>query len=193
MLGIGIFTADGKVWLIYYKLFPFTNWQKLSICPRYLARPCKDTIIPHIYVGTDRINSGNILEQYFAQQFTRDHIADLELEERDIRTTLRHLQPDVAGWTSEVDLRHILFRLTLVTSTESSDEVYNHSTDPYLDKLRLLLSSTGRLLGIILMPARLYSPFVLDFIGSSGFITLAHVASLQETPQRGRQLGQNRT
>ncbi|KAL1849183.1 hypothetical protein Daus18300_013340 [Diaporthe australafricana] len=53
-------------------------------------------------------------------QFTRDQVSDLELEERHLQNMMSamhdRLQPD--GWTNQVDLQVLFFRLTLDSATE---------------------------------------------------------------------------
>jgi hypothetical protein len=52
-------------------------------------------------------------------QFARDQISDLELEEVHVQDLLKHLMTDHAtGWTPEVDLSPMFFRLTLDSATE---------------------------------------------------------------------------
>ena len=54
-------------------------------------------------------------------QFSRDQVADLELEEVHIQDLLMHLPTEPssnAGWTARVDLQPLLFRLTLDSATE---------------------------------------------------------------------------
>ncbi|RAQ55487.1 cytochrome P450 [Aspergillus flavus] len=51
-------------------------------------------------------------------QFTRTQINNLELEERHVQNALRAMPTQSNGWTSEVDIQIILFRLTLDSATE---------------------------------------------------------------------------
>ncbi|RMZ90201.1 hypothetical protein DV736_g2558, partial [Chaetothyriales sp. CBS 134916] len=51
-------------------------------------------------------------------QFTRNQVADLELEEKHVKDLLRHLPIDSTGWTGKVNLQPIFFRLTLDSATE---------------------------------------------------------------------------
>lgn len=51
-------------------------------------------------------------------QFSRDQIADLELEEHHVKSLQDCLPVDSTGWTSEVDLSPLFFRLTLDSATE---------------------------------------------------------------------------
>src|SRR2546423_1025421 len=52
-------------------------------------------------------------------QFARDQISDLELEEVHVQDLLKHLTTDLAtGWTPQVDLSPMFFRLTLDSATE---------------------------------------------------------------------------
>ncbi|EXJ89597.1 hypothetical protein A1O3_02664 [Capronia epimyces CBS 606.96] len=74
MLGIGIFTADGKTWEH----------------ARAALRP----------------------------QFTRDQVADLDLEEKHVQILFKHLPVDALGWTVPTDLAPIFFRLTIDSATE---------------------------------------------------------------------------
>jgi cytochrome P450 len=50
-------------------------------------------------------------------QFTREQVADLEQEEIHVQHMFQHLQSDGSGWTSEVDLGPLFFRLTIDTAT----------------------------------------------------------------------------
>jgi cytochrome P450 len=51
-------------------------------------------------------------------QFTRDQVGDLELEESHVQTMFRHLETDLSGWTSTVDLGPLFFNLTIDSATE---------------------------------------------------------------------------
>lgn len=51
-------------------------------------------------------------------QFARDQVADLEAEEIHVQDLMQHLPVDEAGWTQEVDLSPMFFRLTLDSATE---------------------------------------------------------------------------
>ncbi|KAE8144584.1 cytochrome P450 [Aspergillus avenaceus] len=52
-------------------------------------------------------------------QFTRDQISDLDLEERHVQKAMACMPTDPStGWTSEVDIQSIFFRLTIDTATE---------------------------------------------------------------------------
>ncbi|KAH8702362.1 cytochrome P450 CYP4/CYP19/CYP26 subfamily [Talaromyces proteolyticus] len=52
-------------------------------------------------------------------QFTRQQIADLELEERHFQEMLLHIRPDKeSGWIDSIDLRPLFFRLTIDSATE---------------------------------------------------------------------------
>lgn len=53
-------------------------------------------------------------------QFARDQISDLELEEVHVQDLFKHLRTDPAtdGWTPQVDLSPMFFRLTLDSATE---------------------------------------------------------------------------
>lgn len=52
-------------------------------------------------------------------QFARDQISDLELEEVHVQDLLKHLTTDHAtGWTPQVNLSPMFFRLTLDSATE---------------------------------------------------------------------------
>ncbi|RMD42597.1 hypothetical protein DV735_g2558, partial [Chaetothyriales sp. CBS 134920] len=51
-------------------------------------------------------------------QFARNQVADLELEEKHVNDLLKHLPVDSTGWTDEVNLQPIFFRLTLDSATE---------------------------------------------------------------------------
>ena len=90
MLGNGIFTSDGKNWRAI--LLP-SNVCALTLCrehSRALLRP----------------------------QFARQQVSDLELEETHVQDLFKHLPTDTQGWTSEVDLSPLFFRLTLDSATE---------------------------------------------------------------------------
>lgn len=51
-------------------------------------------------------------------QFARDQVSDLELEEHHVQDMMKHLPVDSSGWTPEVDLSPLFFRLTLDSATE---------------------------------------------------------------------------
>jgi cytochrome P450 len=53
-------------------------------------------------------------------QFARELVSDLDLEERHVQNMMRHLviPPGTDGWTHEVDLQVLFFRLTLDSATE---------------------------------------------------------------------------
>lgn len=51
-------------------------------------------------------------------QFARDQVGDLELEENHVQNLFKHLNIDAAGWTQEVDLQPLFFRLTMDSATE---------------------------------------------------------------------------
>lgn len=53
-------------------------------------------------------------------QFAREQVSDLDLEERHVQNMMRALvtKPSVGGWTDEVDLQVLFFRLTLDSATE---------------------------------------------------------------------------
>ncbi|KAJ9659639.1 hypothetical protein H2198_003053 [Neophaeococcomyces mojaviensis] len=51
-------------------------------------------------------------------QFARDQVGQLDLEERHVQDMFRHLQVTSNGWTNEVNLQPIFFRLTLDSATE---------------------------------------------------------------------------
>ncbi|KAJ9637341.1 hypothetical protein H2199_007628 [Coniosporium tulheliwenetii] len=51
-------------------------------------------------------------------QFSRDQVGDLELEETHVQNMFKHLVVDSAGWTPEVNLSPLLFRLTIDSATE---------------------------------------------------------------------------
>ena len=51
-------------------------------------------------------------------QFAREQISDLELEEVHVQDLFQHLPTGSDGWTAEVDLQPIFFRLTLDSATE---------------------------------------------------------------------------
>jgi cytochrome P450 len=53
-------------------------------------------------------------------QFARDQVSDLDLEERHVQSMMSALHPAMQpdGWTGQVDLQVLFFRLTLDTATE---------------------------------------------------------------------------
>ena len=51
-------------------------------------------------------------------QFTRDNIVDFAMQERHLQNVMRHLTVGSDGWTQQMDLSPIFYRLTLDTSTE---------------------------------------------------------------------------
>ncbi len=51
-------------------------------------------------------------------QFARDQISDLNLEEGHIQNMIKALETDQQGWTREVDLQTLFFRLTLDSASE---------------------------------------------------------------------------
>jgi cytochrome P450 len=52
-------------------------------------------------------------------QFTRQQVADLELEETHVQQLLMHVKPDTAsGWTGAINLGPLFFRLTIDSATE---------------------------------------------------------------------------
>lgn len=51
-------------------------------------------------------------------QFSRDQVADLDLEERHVQTLFKHLPVDGSGWTAPTDLAPIFFRLTIDSAME---------------------------------------------------------------------------
>lgn len=52
-------------------------------------------------------------------QFTRQQVADLELEEDHVQQLLMHVKPDQAsGWTGAINLGPLFFRLTIDSATE---------------------------------------------------------------------------
>ena len=51
-------------------------------------------------------------------QFARDQISDLDLEEEHVQNMMRALPVGVDGWTSEIDLQVLFFRLTLDAACE---------------------------------------------------------------------------
>lgn len=56
--------------------------------------------------------------QMLRPQFARDQVSDLELEERHMINMFHALPTDSQGWTGEVDLQTLFFRLTLDSATE---------------------------------------------------------------------------
>ena len=65
-------------------------------------------------------------------QFARDQISDLELEETHVQNLLKHLPTDATGWTPEIDLQPLFFRLTLDSATEF---LFGQSVDSQLAAL----------------------------------------------------------
>ncbi|KAI9816493.1 MAG: hypothetical protein M1827_001625 [Pycnora praestabilis] len=51
-------------------------------------------------------------------QFARDQVSDLDLEERHVQNMMEALPADGKGWTTQLDLLPIFFRLTLDSATE---------------------------------------------------------------------------
>jgi cytochrome P450 len=51
-------------------------------------------------------------------QFTRDQVNDLDLEERHVQNLMRTLPTNSEGWTDEVDLQVLFFRLTIDSACE---------------------------------------------------------------------------
>jgi cytochrome P450 len=97
LLGNGIFTADGKEW---YDLSP------TSTLP--VGRPDTDTVREH---------SRSMLRP----QFSRQQVADLQLEEVHVQNLLKHLMLEDQhdqSWTTVVDVVPLFFRLTLDSATE---------------------------------------------------------------------------
>ena len=51
--------------------------------------------------------------------FARDQVSDLELEERHVRAMFRAIGPvNAGGWTPELDMQRLFFRLTIDSATE---------------------------------------------------------------------------
>ncbi|KAH8817050.1 cytochrome P450 family protein [Xylogone sp. PMI_703] len=65
-------------------------------------------------------------------QFTRDQIADLELEETHVQHLLAHIPSDSSGWTPEMDIGPLFFSLTLDSSSEF---LFGQSTETLLSSL----------------------------------------------------------
>ncbi|KAE8415254.1 cytochrome P450 [Aspergillus pseudocaelatus] len=51
-------------------------------------------------------------------QFARDQVADLQLEETHVQDLLQQLRTDPHGWTGQINLSALFFRLTLDSATE---------------------------------------------------------------------------
>ncbi|MCJ1288257.1 hypothetical protein MMC26_007612 [Xylographa opegraphella] len=51
-------------------------------------------------------------------QFARDQVSDLDLEEEHVQNMMRALPVDADGWTAEIDLQVLFFRLTLDSACE---------------------------------------------------------------------------
>jgi cytochrome P450 len=68
--------------------------------------------------------------------FIRDQVSDLDLEERHVQDLFRVLPPvDKAGWTSEVDIQTLFFRLTIDSACEF---LFGESVDSQLREAGLL-------------------------------------------------------
>ena len=65
-------------------------------------------------------------------QFARDQVSDLELEENHVQNMMRALPVDANGWTAEVDLQVLFFRLTLDSACEF---LFGESVDSQLAAL----------------------------------------------------------
>ena len=65
-------------------------------------------------------------------QFAREQVSDLELEEEHLQNLMRALPTDNAGWTPEVDLQVLFFRLTLDSACEF---LFGESVNSQLDNL----------------------------------------------------------
>lgn len=51
-------------------------------------------------------------------QFARDQVSDLDLEERHVQNMMQALTVNSDGWTDEIDIQVLFFRLTLDSATE---------------------------------------------------------------------------
>ncbi|EAU35705.1 hypothetical protein ATEG_03903 [Aspergillus terreus NIH2624] len=60
-------------------------------------------------------------------QFTRGQVADLELEERHVQELFRLMPTDQSGWTQQINLTPMFFRLTIDSATEFLFGVTVHS------------------------------------------------------------------
>lgn len=50
--------------------------------------------------------------------FSRDQVADLDLEESHIQNMMKALPVNSDGWTDEIDIQVLFFRLTIDSATE---------------------------------------------------------------------------
>ncbi|PVH71768.1 cytochrome P450 [Cadophora sp. DSE1049] len=78
--------------------------------------------------------------QMLRPQFSRDQVADLELEERHVQELFRCIPIETSGWTTEIDLGPLFFRLTLDSATEF---LFGESVHSQLSALSDGHSSTG--------------------------------------------------
>ena len=65
-------------------------------------------------------------------QFAREQVSDLELEEEHLQNMMLALPTNGAGWTPEVDLQVLFFRLTLDSACEF---LFGESTNSQIDNL----------------------------------------------------------
>ncbi|KAI9723684.1 MAG: hypothetical protein M1812_000984 [Candelaria pacifica] len=65
-------------------------------------------------------------------QFARDQVSDLHLEELHVQNMLKALAVDQQGWTNEVDLQTLFFRLTIDSASEF---LFGESTGTQLAEL----------------------------------------------------------
>jgi cytochrome P450 len=97
LLGNGIFTAQGEAWKHSRKLLrPQVSFFWMTLYP------------------------DDIIYLFLQNQFSRDQISDLELEEQHIQSllSLPALKPGKNGWTSNLDLAPLFLNFTLDVATE---------------------------------------------------------------------------
>ncbi|KAI9924943.1 hypothetical protein ASPWEDRAFT_162858 [Aspergillus wentii DTO 134E9] len=66
-------------------------------------------------------------------QFTRDQISDLDLEERHVQNAMQALPVAADGWSGQIDIQTIFFRLTMDSATEF---LFGESVDSQLAALK---------------------------------------------------------
>ena len=76
----------------------------------------------------DRVHSRKLMRP----QFSRELISNLEVEERHVQNMIRALKVEQSGWTSQVDLQVLFFRLTLDAATEF---LFGESADSQIAQL----------------------------------------------------------
>lgn len=73
-------------------------------------------------------------------QFSRQQVADLDLEESHVQHLFKHLSPLSEGWTGTADLAPLFFRLTLDSATEF---LFGQSVNSQISVVGSILASTG--------------------------------------------------